>query len=261
MELAAVGDNCIDFYTDTNKSYAGGNPVNVAVYYKRLGGQSSYTGVVGTDSYGDFMIDKISSTGVDVSNLKKVDGKTAVTNVSIVNGERVFGEYDEGVLKYFKLSNEDIDFICNHKIIVTGLWGNVHNYLETFKNKGLIVAFDSATETDSEYSIIAIKSCDYFFFASDSCFDESLRNKMIELKSRGASYIIVTLGENGSVCYDGKEFTQYGIVKCNVVDTMGAGDSYIAGFLKGVMENKSIKSCMEMGAKCASVTLGYSGAW
>ena len=48
IRVAAIGDNCIDYYDSLNESYPGGNPVNVAVYIKRLGGESSYTGAVGT---------------------------------------------------------------------------------------------------------------------------------------------------------------------------------------------------------------------
>ena len=51
IRVAAIGDNCIDYYDSLNESYPGGNPVNVAVYIKRLGGESSYTGAVGTDSF------------------------------------------------------------------------------------------------------------------------------------------------------------------------------------------------------------------
>lgn len=59
IRVAAIGDNCIDYYDSLNESYPGGNPVNVAVYIKRLGGESSYTGAVGTDSFGKIMISAI----------------------------------------------------------------------------------------------------------------------------------------------------------------------------------------------------------
>jgi len=36
IRVAAIGDNCIDYYDSLNESYPGGNPVNVAVYIKRL---------------------------------------------------------------------------------------------------------------------------------------------------------------------------------------------------------------------------------
>ena len=42
---------------------------------------------------------------------------------------------------------------------------------------------------------------------------------------------------------------------------MGAGDSYIAGFLTGIVQGQSIEKAMEMGASCSTETLGYFGAW
>ena len=42
---------------------------------------------------------------------------------------------------------------------------------------------------------------------------------------------------------------------------MGAGDSFIAGFLYGLMRGQEIPACMALGAENSSVTLGYAGAW
>ena len=36
MKIVTVGDNCMDVYEQTGKAYPGGNPVNVAVYLRRL---------------------------------------------------------------------------------------------------------------------------------------------------------------------------------------------------------------------------------
>ena len=116
IRVAAIGDNCIDYYDSLNESYPGGNPVNVAVYIKRLGGESSYTGAVGTDSFGKIMISAIQNKGVDTSHIQVLDGKTAVTHVDIVDGDRVFGKYEEGVLADFKLREQDISFIKKHDL-------------------------------------------------------------------------------------------------------------------------------------------------
>lgn len=261
MKLAAVGDNCMDVYKSLNKAYPGGNPVNVAVYFVRLGGEASYTGVVGTDRYGALMKEKIKEKGVDVSHICMQEGSTAVTYVELVDGERIFGDYEEGVLANFKLTEEQIAFIGKHDMLVTGLWGNIHNDLSKIKESGIQIAFDAATRPDEEVVQIALPWVDYLFFAFGDEDTAVLRDKMKELHQKGPKMVISTLGEQGSIVYDGKEFTRFGIVPCQVVDTMGAGDSYIAGFLKGVLEGKDIKECMKTGAENSSITLSYQGAW
>ncbi|KLE14510.1 fructoselysine 6-kinase [Clostridium sp. C8] len=261
MRIATVGDNCIDVYENLGEAFPGGNPVNVAVYLVRLGEQASYTGVVGNDKYGDVMIDSLNNKGVDTSHIKKVHGNTAITKVELVNGERVFGDYDEGVLAHFKLTQDDIDFLSTHDLVVTGLWGKIESDLWKIKANKVPIAFDFATKFDDPVVNIAISNVDYAFFAYDEEESESLRSFMKEMHSKGPKMVVITLGEKGSICYDGKDFHRYGIVNCNVVDTMGAGDSYIAGFLRGIIMGKKIDECMRLGAENSSVTLQYKGAW
>ena len=110
IRIAAAGDNCMDVYDKENKAFPGGNPVNVAVYVARLGGEAAYIGPVGTDAYGKQMMDAIQGKGVDVSRLKILEGTTAVTHVEIVDGDRVLGDYEEGVMADFQLDEEEIDY-------------------------------------------------------------------------------------------------------------------------------------------------------
>lgn len=286
VRIAAVGDNCIDSYDQTGEAYAGGNPVNVAVYTVRLGGEASYTGVVGDDDFGAFMKKSIANKGVDVSHLKTLPGKTAVTHVEIVDGERILGDYEEGVMADFKLTPEDIEFLTSYDLVVTGIWGMIEHDLPAIRDKGVKIAFDFATCYDSEVIDIAMPYVDYAFFAwdddeTDETSDEmngratdqmnaeekmkkneeELRNFMKAMKAKGCGMIVVTRGEKGSLAYDGETFTPAGIVPCNVIDTMGAGDSFIAGFLTGTLKGLPLYECMMMGASNSSVTLGYSGAW
>ncbi|SHO44246.1 fructoselysine 6-kinase [Anaerocolumna xylanovorans] len=261
LKIAAVGDNCIDAYQNLNQAFPGGNPVNVAVYSVRLGGNASYTGVVGDDEYGQIMINALKEKGVDTSHIRVLPGKTAVTQVELVNGERIFGDYDEGVLADFKLTQEDIEFLCSHDIVVSGLWGMIENDLYKIKAKGTPIAFDFATKFEDPVVEKAVPWVDYAFFASDDKDTKENRDFLKEMYKKGPKLVVMTLGEQGSIAYDGNSFYQFGIIKCEVKDTMGAGDSYIAGFLRGLLLGKSIEECMEAGAGNSSVTLQYTGAW
>ena len=63
-----------------------------------------------------------------------------------------------------------------------------------------------------------------------------------------------------SAALQGQELVNY-FQLVEAVDTLGAGDSYIAGFLTGLWEGRTIEGAMERGAACATETLGYFGAW
>ena len=260
IRIAAAGDNCVDAYSD-GSAYPGGNPVNVAVYIVRLGGESTYIGAVGTDKYGKIMMDAIAAKGVDISHMKVLEGNTAVTQVEIVNGDRVFGDYDEGVMADFKLNEEDITFLAGYDMVVSGLWGMCEHELPLLKEKGAVIAFDFATKLDDPVLEIAIPYVDYAFFSIDDRSEGEIRKFMLEMYEKGPKVVIVTRGEHGSIAYDGKEFYTYGIVPVDVVDTMGAGDSFIAGFLYAVCAGKTISEAMADGAANSSVTLAYAGAW
>lgn len=261
FKIAAVGDNCMDVYDRTAQAFPGGNPVNVAVYTARLGGKASYTGVVGQDNYGKLMRSAIAAKGVDVSHLKTAPGSTAVSHVDIVEGDRVFGDYEEGVMAHFKLEAEDIDFLCSHDLVVTGIWGHIEGDLPKIRARGTPVAFDFADKHTHPILHQALPYVDYAFFSYDGGTQDQLYSFLQDMQSKGPKVAVATRGEQGSMAFDGKQFYTQGIVPCEVADTMGAGDSFIAGFLHGLLHGKTIPQCMEMGAASSSITLQYNGAW
>lgn len=261
MKIATVGDNCMDVYEKQGAAYPGGNPVNVAVYSVRLGANASYTGAVGTDKYGKIMLEALRQKGVDTSHVKQLPGSTAITQVELVEGDRVFGDYDEGVLADFKLAEEDVEFLASHDIVVSGLWGNVERDLCRIKAKGTPVAFDFATKLDDPVVERAVYDVDYAFVAYDEGDNDFIRSYMKEMQAKGPKIVVATLGDKGSIAYDGEQYHSFGIIPCDVVDTMGAGDSYIAAFLVGILQGRPIPECMKMGAENSSVTIAYNGAW
>lgn len=261
LKIACVGDNCVDYYDDTLESFPGGNPVNVAVYVRRLGGSSAYLGAVGTDGYGRMIRSALSDKGVDVSRVQVLPGDTALSHVRRVDGERVFGDYNEGVMADFRLREEDIDFLAGFDMVVTGLWGHAEGFLEEIRRRGVPVAFDGAERPLDPAGRIALPHTDVAFFADDSAGEAALEERIREVAALGPGIVVATRGGQGSLAFDGERFYRRGIVSCPVVDTMGAGDSFIAGFLMSHLAGRPVPECMEAGARNAAVTIGYPGAW
>ncbi|MDQ6595726.1 fructoselysine 6-kinase [Bacillus salipaludis] len=260
MRIVTVGDNCMDVYLASGKAYPGGNPVNVAVYLKELGADSSYIGWVGNDQYGDQMIEAVQGKGVDTTFLAKKDGKTAVTHVELIDNDRRFGDYDEGVMAQFTLTDDELEFIHTHQLVHAGIWGHVEWYYPLFKQKGLLTAFDFSDQLEHGLVKTLPAFVDYSFFSYIKD-DEYIRGFLKEVKKQGSRVAVATLGENGSIAYDGEQFYQCGVLEADVVDTMGAGDSFISGFIYGTLQGQSIQQCLTLGTKTAAKTIRYFGAW
>ncbi|WP_046173612.1 fructoselysine 6-kinase [Domibacillus indicus] len=260
MKIATVGDNCMDVYKASGKAYPGGNPVNVAVYLKELGADSAYIGWVGTDSYGDKMIKAIQDKGVDITCLSRKEGKTAVTFVELVENDRAFGEYNEGVMADFSLTQEELSFIGTHQLVHAGIWGHAASYYSSFKKRGLATSFDFSDKLNHSLVNTLPRFVDYSFF-SYTKDDDFIRLFLKKVKNLGSKIVVATLGENGALAYDGEQFYQCGVVEKNVVDTMGAGDSFISGFIYGILDGLPVSKCLELGTETAAKTIRYFGAW
>ena len=162
----------------------------------------------------------------------------------------------------YKLTDEDIDYIKNFDVVICDVWGKVEGQFKELKEKGIVTAFDCATSPDSEESVKAIPYTDYLFYSVDTGDTKEVREQMERIQKQGPKLVICMMGEEGSLCYDGERYHRFGIVPCDhLVDSMGAGDSYIAGFLTGIVDGLSIEGAMEKGAANATETLKYFGAW
>ncbi len=72
--------------------------------------------------------------------------------------------------------------------------------------------------------------------------------------------VIITLGENGVMYYKDNLVKVEPSNKITVVDTTGAGDSFVAGFTSGIANNLDIQNAIKKGIAIASITCEHLGA-
>ena len=258
--IACLGDSCVDRY-DTGEVFPGGNPVNVAVYINRLGGAASFIGAVGSDAYAELLLTPLAQKGIDVSHVQRLSGSTPISYVEIQNGNRVFVDYDTGVMTDYVPSDDDITFACAHDLVVSDIWGHAEPALERIHAAGVPVAYDCADLPVDPVSLSALPFVDIAFFSDDAVDEQGIREEILRVASYGPKIVIAMRGASGSIAYDGTDFYPCAAVQCEVVDTLGAGDSFIAGFLFEYVRHAPILHCMRTGARNASITIGYRGAW
>ncbi len=262
-KAACIGDNCIDYYRNLDRQYPTGNAVDTAVNMHKLGVPTAIISTTGSDDNGKWMIDSLEKEGLDISHLKVAEGQTAITYMDLDGLDRVHGEYEEGVLENIVFDEEDVRFACEHDIVHTALWGNAEKVLPAIHDSGTLVSFDYCDRLDHPLIEETIGCVDYGFFSYHGEKDDPFIREFLQDKvARGMKVATATFGEKGSLSWDGERFWDGGIYPCEkLVNTVGAGDSFIAGFLVGVLAGDSIDKCLDRGAKISSEVIGVFEPW
>lgn len=258
MKLIAVGDNCVDYYEQDGIQCAGGCSFNVSLYVRQLGGLSAYCGAVGDDEEGRFLRETLRQAGVDMTHLHTLRGKTAVTRMALQNHERRFLGYEEGVLKDFKPDGEDLTFIRSHDYVHTSVYGRVEALLPQLTGH-VRICYDFANKLTLPDRNAILKLADFSFFSYERD-DTYIRDYLEDACRQGTGLAVAMLGAEGSLAFTGTEFIRKPGNRVTVVDTTGAGDSFIAGFLYAYAQGKEVKACLDMGAARAEETISYQGA-
>ena len=262
MRVAEIGDNCIDLYERLNRKYPTGNVVDTGVNLKKLGIDVSIISTTGSDENGKWMIDSLKKEGLDISNLKVAEGQTAITYMDMIDNDRVHGDYVEGVLADMVFDDEDIEFAAGHDLVHTALWGMAEDAIEKIAKKGTPVAFDYADRLDHELVEKTLPYVTYGFYSYHNGRDEFIESFLKDKVNRGMKIAVATFGEQGSLAYDKEGFHVGNIVKAKqVVNTVGAGDSFIAGFIYGILNKYSVEECLHKGAEVASSVVEVFEPW
>ena len=266
---AGIGDNCIDDYTNIGRRYPTGNVVDTGVNLQKLGIPTAIISTTGSDENGKWMIEALTKEGLDLSHLKVAEGKTAITYMTLDENDRVHGEYEEGVLENIVFDEEDIRFAAEHDLVFTAFWGKAEHVMGKIHDLGAITAFDYATTDDERLPAmleVTRGAIDYGFFSYKgigSRTDPEPRSFLIDMvKNYGMKVAVATFGEQGSLAYDGVAFYEGNAVpQPNVVNTVGAGDSFIAGFLAGLLKGRNLSGCLRDGSRLASRVVGVFEPW
>lgn len=237
----------------------GGKGANQAVAASRLGGKVIMCGCVGDDEFGTSSIAALEKEGIDVSNVRKINGVPTGTAIIIIeNGDnRII--LDRGTNEC--LSKEDIDAVLSKAnagdIYLTQLENPIEviGYgLKKAKEKGLFVVLNPAPA--SKEIIPFIKYCD--LITPNETETEILggEQKLLEITKE----LLITLGSKGYKIITKDGATNYPCIKVKAIDTTAAGDTLCGGLVARLSIGDDIVSAAAFGSKAASIACTKMGA-
>jgi fructoselysine 6-kinase len=258
--LATVGDNCIDRYLPpVGLSTVGGNAVNVAVHLARLGQVVAYFGAVGDDADGRRVTDALADHGVDVGHVRTVPrGTTATTDIRCgpAGGRAIISE-DFGACRGYRPSAAEVALLTRARHVHIGWHDDGGALKNDLASAGVGVSQDLSVNAEARH--VAAEGLTIAFAAADG-WDraEALADAVL---GQGAALVVVTCGAAGSLAKDKARAVRMEARRVPVVDTLGAGDTFIAGFLDARLKGLDLDRCLAAGRDAAAATCGHYGGF
>ena len=260
----------------------GGDAANEALVLARLGHRPALVSVVGDDAPGDFVRRTLSGAGVDVSAVAIRAGLDTGINIVLVreDGERSFITSRTGSLRRMGLSDilpaldspalAGARVACLASLFVSPqlTLADTAALFDALKARGLILCADTTRPKGGETlreAGEALSRLDYFFPNMEEAAritgeadPEAAADALLRC---GVKHVVIKLGGRGCLLKCRNEHHLIPAVEgVNCLDTTGAGDTFAAAFIAGILEGESLAGCGRLANAAASLCVESVGA-
>ncbi|MZK52079.1 sugar kinase [Clostridium beijerinckii] len=292
MDVITIGDAMIAMcpkekgpiiFCNTFERKLGGAELNVAMGCARLGLKSGWISKLGNDDFGKYILKTVRGEGIDISEVELVDNyPTSVyfREVLADGSSRSFYYREKSPTSTMKFEDLNEEYFKNAKILhITGVFPSINmnnreiilEAVKLAKKFDLTISFDPNIRlkmwTKEEAKAYIEKLLPYvdILLIGDEEIEILLGETTIEdaiktFHSYGIEKVIVKKGAKGAVGSDGQNVYEVPAIKPKaLVDTVGAGDGFAAGFLTALLKGESLEDCVKFANAVGSLVVGVEG--
>ena len=295
MKIAVLAEALIDFKATGPLEFTGfpgGSPLNVGVACARLGQSTAFVGQLSSDLFGEALLEHLITHGLET---RFVTRSSAPTTLGFVDDSHRYPRYAfmrNGAADTLYSPSplptlpDSLEFIAfgSISLLANPARDSVQSIVQAHRARATLV-FDpnvrpSLIGDRKDYlerfkfwvslcHMVKLSEEDAFWLYGDTSL-ESVANKLLEF---GASVVIVTRGENGAVLFlKSGEALEVSASQVQVLDTVGAGDTFTAGVMVSLLESgfthpsnlpelglERWKAALEFGCKAAALNCTRAG--
>ena len=252
----------------------GGSACIFACGCAKLGLSTTGVGSVGADSMGDFMRDTLKSQGVDIAHIRQHENKTALT---LCLTQQVDNKTDRAILTCMGamdtiepawleglLAQTRHLHVCSY-FLLKGLQAAYPRLLAKAKELGVTISLDTNWDPEETWDSgigEILPFVDIFLPNEQELMHITKINNVqdaLETLGKTVPIIAVKCGEQGAYAYCKGEIFRSQALPSKVLDTVGAGDSFNAGFIHGYLNQYNMTQCLQIGTICGSLNTRFAG--
>lgn len=299
--IVCCGEALIDMIPTTDvsggqsfKPHAGGAVFNTSIALGRLGVQSYFLSGISTDLFGKILLNELHQSNVNTDLIVASNRPTTLAFVELTNGHATYVFYDENTAGRMldpsnlpEIPEAALAMYFGGISLINEPAADYYVSLAIRESKRRVIVADpniraNFVTDEKRYRARLDKLIAYvdILKVSDEDLDWIVPGPLTQfekanvLRERGPKVVVLTRGSAGASAIFGDDMmVEVAVPKVTVVDTVGAGDTFNAGFLASLAENNlltrdriealnanELSQALEYGAKVAAVTVSRPGA-
>jgi len=237
-----------------------------------LGSRVGFTSCIGGDPLGKFCVDRLQESGVDVSGVQTLSGKTTgVTVILPLARQRQILTY-LGTTLDLQFADLDLNYLRSAShfhlssfFLLRRIRPRIPELFSQMKQSGLTTSLDTNDDPDDVWADdvkAVLKSVDIFLpNEREACKLTRAKNvnDALEALSQLVPIVVIKCGPKGVIARRGKNHFHTPSLSVQPVDTVGASDSFNAGFLHKFILRCNLEECLEYGNAVAALSTTRAG--
>ena len=252
----------------------GGDATNQSIVLSRLGFNTKLISGVGNDAAGFFLKTTIESQGVNLEDFAVIENGNSFVSIILIDkeGERSFIFSGDPGADQFEPNLAAIEGM--QVVSIGSMFGSpvstpegIERIVKTAKENGSLVCADLIVFPGG-YTVDdlgnALSYIDYVFPNEDEARLFTGKKTIDEIADEflkyGVKNVVIKRGKEGCFVKSEKERLLVPAYHVNAVDTTGAGDNFVSGFITALMDGKSLYDCCKFGSATAAINIQKMGA-
>ena len=237
----------------------------------RLGLKVAFIGVCGVDVFGRFMLNEMSKRSVDISNvIVRADGQTGLSVILNRSSDRAILTYP-GLIADLQASDISDALLSQSRhlhvasyFLQTKLQPDLSSLFRRARSLGLTTSLDTNYDPSEKWTgFDELLAATNVFLPNEkeavSLSGESNVDLAADRLGSRVEALAIKLGAEGVLGVREGESIRVDSIPVKVIDTVGAGDSFDAGFLFGYLNSWSLEKSLRLACVCGALSTQQAG--
>lgn len=237
----------------------------------RLGLHVGFIGRCGDDMFGRFMLEEMQKVGVDTSPVIIVPGGATGVSVILARGNDRAILTHAGLIPSLKAEDVNADLLNRSRhlhvasyFLQTALQPGIRQLFEQAHNRGITTSLDTNYDPSEIWQgVNEVLAVTNVFLPNEveicSLTGKNEVEQAINSLEPHVETLAVKRGALGAIGARGGEKVKVGSIPVRVQDTVGAGDSFDAGFLYGYLNDWPLEKSLQLGVICGGLSTQLAG--